>query len=378
MIQIGLKLRFQDGYDMAVANGVVQYARTKFDWQVRGQGPWFFSLDKEALLSCDALIARIEDDEDARFCASLGIPVVDIAGATSLKLFSQVRNDDYQTGVSAGVYLKKLGSQHLAWCGVEQVHWARERFIGFCSATSSSPEVMPSFSRSLSWWRHLYDSDEDLEAWLTELPKPCSIFCCNDLSAMKVELVCQRLGIAIPEEIMVLGVDNETLLCELASPSISSIQPDCETIGYQASAMLDSLLNDKVSGVHIRRIAPGPVMERESTRLFFCEDEQVAKAMQLIKAEATGGLQASEVARQATICRRSLEMRFRSVRGTTIWEEITAEKLSRAALLLTHSKESITSIAQQCGFSSIHRFYSLFKRKHHMTPQQYREKKLSD
>ncbi|MDD4647313.1 MAG: AraC family transcriptional regulator, partial [Sphaerochaeta sp.] len=124
--------------------------------------------------------------------------------------------------------------------------------------------------------------------------------------------------------------------------------------------------------------APGPVMERESTRLFFCEDEQVAKAMQLIKAEATGGLQASEVARQATICRRSLEMRFRSVRGTTIWEEITTEKLSRATLLLTHSKESITTIAQQCGFSSIHRFYSLFKRKHHMTPQQYREKKLSD
>ncbi len=99
--------------------------------------------------------------------------------------------------------------------------------------------------------------------------------------------------------------------------------------------------------------------------------------MQLIKAEATGGLQASEVARQATICRRSLEMRFRSVRGTTIWEEITTEKLSRATLLLTHSKESITTIAQQCGFSSIHRFYSLFKRHHQMTPpQQYREKKL--
>jgi LacI family transcriptional regulator len=300
---------------------------------------------------------------------------VDIAGATSLKLFSQVRNDDYQTGVSAGAYLKKLGSQHLAWCGVEQVHWARERFIGFCSATSSIPEMMPSFSRSLSWWRHLYDSDAQLEAWLTELPKPCSLFCCNDLSAMKVELVCQRLGIAIPEEIMVLGVDNETLLCELASPSISSIQPDCETIGYQASAMLDSMLNDETHGVHIRRIAPGPVRERESTRVIYCEDEHVAKAMQLIKAEATSGLQASEVARQAAICRRSLEMRFRSLRGTTIWEEITTEKLSRAALLLSHSQQSIATVAQQSGFSSIHRFYSLFKRNYHMTPQQYREKK---
>ncbi len=375
MKQIGLKLRFQDGYDMAVANGVVQYAHKKFDWQLRGQGPWFFSLDKEALLACDALIARIEDDEDARFCASLGVPVVDIAGATSLKLFSQVRNDDYQTGVSAGTYFSKMGSKHIAWCGVDHVHWARERFIGFSSATSTNPTMLPSFSRSLSWWRHLYAPDEQLDAFLLDLPKPCSLFCCNDLSAMKVELACGRLAIKIPEELMVLGVDNETLLCELASPSISSIQPNCETIGYQASALLDAMLQGRVSGVHIRRIAPGPVRERESTHLVSCEDEHVAKALQLIKVEATNGIQASDVARQASICRRALEMRFRSLRGTTIWEEITKEKLSRSSLLLSHTQESISTIAEECGFSSIHRFYSLFKRTYGMTPNQYRNKK---
>ena len=122
MIQIGLKLRFQDGYDMAVANGVVRYAKKKSGWQLRGQGPWFFPLDSDSLANCDALIARIENDDEALACAELGIPVVDIAGASSLKLFSQVRNDDYDTGVRAGRYLHTLGNRSYAWCGVDGVH----------------------------------------------------------------------------------------------------------------------------------------------------------------------------------------------------------------------------------------------------------------
>lgn len=376
MKQIGLKLRFQDGYDMAVASGVVQYARAKGDWQVRGQGPWFFSLDQEALSECDALIARIEDDQEALFCASLGIPVVDIAGSSSLKLFSQVRNDDYQTGVSAGTYLKKLGSKNVGWCGVDHVHWARERFVGFASSLSMNPSDIVSFSRPLGWWRQLYEPSVELDAWLQTLKKPISLFCCNDLSAMKVELACQRLSINIPIEVMVLGVDNETLLCELASPSISSIQPDCKTIGYEASAMLDAMLGGRQSGMHIRRIAPGPVTERESTRLVLCEDEQVADALRLIKTRATSGLTASDVADEATICRRALEMRFRRYRKRTIWEEITTEKLEQACLLLKQSNATITQISEQCGFGSIHRFYSLFKQAYRMTPSQFRSKKL--
>jgi LacI family transcriptional regulator len=375
MAIIGLMLRFQDGYDMAVAGGVVRYARTKPEWQLRGQGPWFFSLEREALASCDGLIARIEDDEQARFCASLGIPVIDIAGSSSLKLFSQVRNDDYQTGVSGGTYLKSLGSSRMAWCTVDHVHWARERFVGFQTAVSKRSEEIPSFSRPLAWWRQLYEPCSDLESWLDQLPKPLSLFCCNDLSAMKVELACQRLGIHIPEQIMVLGVDNETLLCELANPSISSIQPDCAAIGYQASAMLDALLENSISGMHIQRIAPGPVNERESTRLVLSEDEHVAKAMSLIKREATGNLTASDVADQAAICRRSLEMRFRTFRGKSIWEEICEEKLNQASILLQHSKESIASVSERCGFGSIHRFYSLFKRRYGQTPQTYRKSK---
>lgn len=375
MKQIGLMLRLQDNYDMAVAQGVVQYARTKSDWQVRGQGPGFFPLEKQALRECDALIARIEDEQEAELCSSLGIPVVDIAGSALPGMFNQVRNDDYLTGVSAGEYLSGLGSNRAAWCGVDHVHWARERYNGFSAGFGLPDARICRFSKPLTWWRHIYDPAAELDTWLSSLEKPVSIFCCNDLSAMKVELACRRLGIDIPTEVMVLGVDNETLLCELASPSISSIQPDCRTIGYEASALIDRMLNSQNIGIQTKWVPPGPVTERESTRVVFCDDEEVAKALRLIKEKATEGLGASEVADHASVSRRTLEKRFRQYRGRTIWEEICLQKIEQACQLMAHSNLTVNQVAEQCAFGSPHRFYILFKRYMNLTPYQYRMQK---
>jgi len=373
MIQIGLKLRFQDGYDMAVANGVVRYAKRKSGWQLRGQGPWFFPLDSDSLSNCDALIARIEDDEQALACAALGIPVVDIAGASSLKLFCQVRNDDYETGVRAGRYLHTLGNRNYAWCGVDSVHWARERLVGYASAIGKSPEQIMRFSRPLPWWRQIYDESPQLESWLLCLPKPISLFCSNDLSAMKVEVAAQRLGINIPTELTVLGVDNETLLCELATPSISSIQTNCEMIGYQAAAMLDSLLESKTQTIRIQRIASGGVTERESTALISEKDPIVAQALRTICSEASHGISVGDVVDRSSVSRRNLEMRFKQARGKTLWEEICEQRLLLATVALRHSRSTISDIAKECGFGSVHRFYTLFKRKYGTTPSIWRK-----
>ncbi len=378
MIQIGLKLRFQDGYDMAVANGVVRYAKKKSGWQLRGQGPWFFPLDSNSLSNCDALIARIEDDEQALACASLGIPVVDIAGASSLKLFSQVRNDDYETGVRAGRYLHALGNRSYAWCGVDGVHWARERLIGYASAIGKNSERIVRFSRPLSWWRQIYDDSPQLEEWLLSLPKPISLFCSNDLSAMKVEVTAQRLGLHIPTELTVLGVDNETLLCELATPSISSIQPNCEMIGYQAAAMLDSMLESKTQTIRIQRIASGMVTERESTALILEKDPLVAKALRIIRDDASHGISVVDVVDRSKVSRRNLEMRFKRSRGKTLWEEICDQRLLLATLALRHSRSSIADIAKECGFGSVHRFYTLFKRKYGTTPSLWRKQNTAE
>lgn len=375
MLQIGLKLHFQDGYDMAVANGVVRYAKKKSGWQLRGQGPWFFPLDSDALSNCDALIARIENDEEALACSELGIPVVDIAGASSLKLFSQVRNDDYETGVRAGRYLHALGNKQFGWCGIDDVHWARERLVGYASAIGKRPEQILYFSRPLPWWRTIYDVSPELESWLISLPKPISLFCGNDLSAMKVEVACQRLGIHIPTELTVLGVDNETLLCELATPSISSIQPNCEMIGYRAAAMIDSLLDSGSKTITIQRIPSGTVTERESTALIIEEDPVVARALRIIRDHASEGISVGEVVERSEVSRRSLEVRFKGARGKTLWEEICDQRLILATLALRHSRSTITDIAKDCGFGSVHRFYTLFKRKYGTTPSLWRKQK---
>ncbi len=342
---------------------------------MRGQGPWFFPLDSDSLSNCDALIARIENNEEALACSALGIPVVDIAGASSLKLFSQVRNDDYETGVLAGRYLHALGNRNYAWCGVDGVHWARERLVGYASAIGKSSEQILRFSRPLPWWRQIYDDSPELESWLAALPKPISLFCSNDLSAMKVEVAAQRLGILIPTELTVLGVDNETLLCELATPSISSIQANCEMIGYQAAAMIDSLLQSKSNTVRIQRIASGSVTERESTALITEKDPVVAQALRTIRDEARDGISVTDVVDRCDVSRRNLEMRFKRARGKTLWEEICEQRLLLSTLALRHSSATIADIAIDCGFGSVHRFYTLFKRKYGTTPNIWRKQK---
>ncbi len=371
MVTVGLQLRFQDSYDMAVAAGVVEWARSKGQWRLKGQGPLF----GETLSDCDGLIARIESEEEARVMADLGIPIIDIANSATGVLFSQVANDDYQTGVIGAHYLKELGSRNWGWCGVSGVRWARERLRGFIAGSLCPAGQVMAFNQSLGWWRRLYEESDELEAWLMGLHKPIALFCCNDLSAMKVELACQRLGISIPDEVMVLGVDNETLICELATPSISSIQPDCRMIGYEAASLLDDLLHGRITGRQSRKIAPLPIIERESTRYAHCSDEHVGDALRLIKREASYGLTAAEVAAESAISRRALEIRFKNERGRTILEEIVRQRLQEASRLLIYSALTVSEVGQLSGFASEHRFFALFKEAYGMTPLSYRKER---
>lgn len=366
MRYIGLQLRFQDSYDLAVAHGVVHYAQKKSGWRIKG--PLF----SDSLADCDALIARIESEEEARAYRAASIPIVDIANATFNPFFHLVTNDDIATGEIAGAYCKEAGLDALGWCGIDKVRWAAQRFKGFSKGLHVPKESIHSFIQSLSWWRQLYESSEEFDRWLKGLPKPIALFCGNDLSAVKTLFSCQRLEIAVPEEVMLLGVDNETLLCELASPSISSIQPNCHAIGYEAAALIDRLLSGGQATLAEQTILPLPIIERESTAIIHAGDEHVARALKLIKAEATYGLGAGEVAAESAISRRALEMRFQKYRGRTILAEIQHQRLAEATRLLLHTSTTIKEVAYSCGFASEHRFYALFRKAYGMTPGEYR------
>ncbi len=376
MLHIGLQLRLRDSYDMAVARGVIRFARTRTDWELRGTGPWFLPLEGSGTRQCDALIARIEGDEDARQLRMLEVPIVDIAGACTDRIFDTVRNDDYATGVRAGEYLRNLGCDSYAWCGVENVHWARERLVGFCGAIGRSSGRIPRFERSLKWWERLYDASAELRRWLLQLPRPTILFCGSDLVAMKVNLEAGRLGIVVPDELSILGVDDEELLCELATPSLSSVKLNCERIGYEAALLLDRLLREsngeRSSSVSVRRIAPGDVVERESTAAILDADSVVAQTVRMIRRDACTGLNVSDLVKRLPVSRRSLEQRFRASRGRTVLEELHQERLRAACRLLRTTDLTVERIAMECGFSSLQRFYIQFRETYSMTPGRWR------
>jgi LacI family transcriptional regulator len=370
MKKIGLKLSFHDHYDTSVAYGVLKYARKKIDWEINGEGHWFNNSAQEL----DALIARIESEEEKERYEKLNIPVIDIAGAIRSDKFSTVRNDDWDTGVKCGDYLYKLGSKHYAMALVANTTWARERMIGFCRGAVLNSEKLNTFSRPLSWWQQLYsDNNPDLEKWLLSLDRGTSIFCCNDLCAMKVSVTCRKLNISIPSTLRILGVDNEELLCMLAKPTISSISLQLESIGYTAAKVADDILNNKGESQKIvYRIPPLGIVERESTTLIDSEDSIVANAISIIKMNISSIYSVSDIVDQLPCSRRSLEIKFKRITNSSIHDYIINEKLNRANTLLLSTNNSIKSICRECGFNSLQRFHSAFLKKYNMSPKQYR------
>jgi len=371
MYKIGLKLTFHDHYDNSVATGVLKYAKKKIDWEMNGQGYGFFNTTTEL----DALIARIETEEEKEEYEKLGIPVVDIAGAIPSKHFSTVRNDDWNTGVKCGEYLANLGAKDYAMVMVKDVAWARERMLGFCSAINRKSDELKTFSEPLSWWKDLYStSTNNLAHWLLSLKKGTALFCCNDLAAMKVSVVCRKLQIKIPEELMILGVDNEELLCMLAKPTLSSLSLQLEKIGYTAAQVLDKILSGNEDIIKIvYRIPSMSVIERDSTSIISDDDSIVAKAVSFIKMNTESICSVNDIVDQLPCCRRSLEIKFKKNMHTTVHAYLLNEKLNKAHRLLLSSKDSVKVICSECGFHSLQRFHAAFLKKYQASPAEYRK-----
>lgn len=377
MAIIGISLRFQDSYDSQVARGIIDYAKQKSSWSLRGSGGGLRPLRFSGRDRCDALIARIESTEEADRYASLGIPVVDIAGAHSRHMIHRVQNDDFTTGRRAGEYLRRLGAKSFAYCGVQRVHWSRQRLLGFAEAAGVAVDTLPRFERSLPWW-HQSTPSPALRSWLEQLKEGTALFCCNDIAGVKAIAHCADIEVKVPQHIALLGVDDEDLLCTLCEPSLSSVRLDCTTIGYRGAALVDRLLASgphwSDNQVHTLLVPPQEVVERESTTVVLEQDSVVAKAIRFIRANFTQPITVGDVVRACSVSRRNLELRFKSARKTTVHAEIAHMRLEQACTLLKQTDLTIETIAGECAFPNVQRFHVLFKRSFGTTPGQWRLK----
>ena len=247
------------------------------------------------------MIARIETDEIARTLRRTRLPVVDVSAARHVPNIPWVETDDAEIARVAAEHLLERGFRQLGFCGESGFNWSRwrqENFVRLVRAAGCQchvHEALPSTEQGYSWNRE----KRRLAAWVSRLPRPIGVLACYDIKAQQLLDVCRELDIAVPEEIAVLGVDNDRLLCSLASPPLSSVIPNTHRTGYEAAALLDRMMAGERVPAEAHLIKPLGVHTRQSTDVLALDDPAVAAAVRYIREHACTGIDVSAVLRDA-------------------------------------------------------------------------------
>lgn len=219
---------------------------------------------------------------------------------------------------------------------------------------------------------HLWALDPRLQRWVAQLPKPAAIFSPNDIWGLQLTELARQAGLRVPEELALLGVDDDDLLCEMARPSLSSVALASEWIGREAAALLDRLLAGNRPPTQPILLPPVGVSLRQSSEVLAVHDREVVTAVAFIRANVHRPLRVDDVIRGSAHGRRTLEHRFHATLGWGIAAQIRHEKIQRAKHLLLRTDLSMDQIADQSGFSDQFRFSAVFRKLAGIPPSTYR------
>ncbi len=322
----------------------------------------------------DGIITRSTTPEMADVIANLGIPTVNLTDIYGQRTLPSIWNDHAIIGKLAADHLCERGLKHFAYCGFSDHHWSTLRHDGF---RQSLEERAFSTAQYASAWSLASGTGWEaqqakLVRWLESLPKPIGVMACNDFRGQHVLEACREAKIAVPEQVAVIGVDNDQVICDFCQPPLSSVIPSAERIGYEAAQMLERLMRGEPLPQKHVTIAPLGIAARQSTDILAIEDPDVVAALKLIRERACSGLTVSEILRDVPVARSSLERRFRKYLGRSPQAAIRDVQLKKACLLLRETDISLAKIAALTGFQHSEYFSVVFKREMGLTPSRYR------
>lgn len=289
-----------------------------------------------------------------------------------------VRHDAAYTAHLAARELSSLSIRNFAYVhAASALYWSHARCAAFKREIAARGGVLSSvFSmHGVCDRRRLVPA---LSRWVSDLPKPCGIFAANDETAEPLLSACARVGIQIPKDVAVIGVDDNQLVCTTVSPSLSSIAPDWEAGAFISALILDRLLKGRTVGMR-HTFRPLGVIGRESTsRTSEVVNARVVKAVDAIRFRACEGLKARDVVEIMGCSRRLAELRFREVTGKSILEEIRRVRYENARLLLSQTDVPMDVVANRSGWASLPSFCREFKELTGLTPAEWRRKSSSE
>jgi len=356
--------------------GILKYARLHGPWDIEmvEDGPFISKLGAFKNWHPDGIITRGDTDSLASLTAhAKKVPTVFMDTDPSLcRNRMSVHHDLKQTSEAVADTYMGQGLTRFAYVGsVLEAYWSAARAHAFADRLKQNGfDCRVYKSKNTADWNL---EQKNLLNWLLSLPKPCGLFAAFDLRAKQVLETCLSANIRVPEEIAIIGVDNDEAICENTVPTLSSVQSDFEGGGYMAAELLDKLMRKKIRKPVSLTYGLKQIVLRQSTRRLQSSNRLAASALEFIRINACEGITVPDVARHLNASRRLVELRFREACGHSLLEEIQNRRLERVCAFLRETNLPIREIGERCGYPTETYLTALFKSRFGTTMRQYRK-----
>jgi LacI family transcriptional regulator len=349
---------------------------------VQEHRPWSFQLNEMARgvrvpngltrWKGEGVIARIDNPILERWLRGLQIPVVNLSASGFGLEFPTIITDSPRVAQIAAEHLLECGFMQFAFFGDARFAWSgsHERHFSQYLASKGYPcFVFPTKKSPRRSWAQEHNRLAD---WVRELPKPVGIMACYDFRGAELLAACREVGVAVPEEVGVIGHYNDEAICEFCDPPLSSVIPNARMIGYLAATLLDQMLQGESVPPGVYSVPPVGVMARGSTDVVAIADADVAAAVRFIRAHACEPIDVGDLLREVPVSRSLLERKFKRLLGISPHEMILRLRLRKAQRLLVETDLGIERIAALCGFSSAEYMSYVFRRHFQQCPRDFR------
>lgn len=374
---VALLIETSNAYARGLLEGIVEYQRQRDSWSVflpeqeRGATPprWLRAWQG------DGVIARIETAEIARCVSLLPVPVVDLSSSRRVGNIPWVETDDHAIAKLAFDHLQERGFRSFAFCGPKGFNWSTWRMEHFVKRCHDAGFDCKCFQTESPYAKSPMKTTgkSSLEVWLSILPKPTGLLCAYDIQAQVVLDTCRNMNLPVPEQLAVMGVDNDTLLCDLSHPSLTSVAPDARGAGFHAAQLLDDLMHGRrTSSSTSVLMKPLGIVQRQSTDITAVSNKAIAEAIRYIRDHACDGINVTDVLSHVHLSRRTLESQFLAATGKTPHEMISTLRTDRVQRLLQQSELSLDEIAKHAGFEHTEYMSVVFKKRFGISPGRYR------
>jgi LacI family transcriptional regulator len=379
--RVALLVETSRGFGRDLLRGVARYARIHGPWSFHiTPGDFEQALPKMRQWGGTGIIARIPNERVAKAIIEADVPTIALGltdeqqqPGSRLSQLSELSSDPKEVTELAVAHLLERQFRHFAYVGLVDRAWSQRREEAFRDRLQKAGFTPFVYHQPAKPQDRVWEKEQELLAeWIQSLPTPLGLFACNDDRGRQVLETCRLVGLHVPEDVAVLGVDNDEVFCELSDPPLSSVALNAETAGYRAAELLDDMMAGRVRKPRRIMVEAVGVVTRRSTEVIAVKDADIASALQFIRHEQGRGISVDRVADEVAMSRRSLEKRFRDTIGRTILEEIQLVRLERSKRLLLETTYPISKVAEISGFGSTGYFIQFFQRRVGKTPRKYR------